>query len=1095
MLAGPLRANGGARRRGARQDIVLEGGTPVPRPLRDSLYIYGFHDPGGEQIMLDAGVPGWVLVTEAIGHDPNNRTGGDYRGLSDRELGVIVRLNNGYNPDGTLPFEREYANFARRCANFVAASQGAHLWIIGNETNHPIEWPGAVWNWGPGWPAPVSPDKRGEEITPVRYASCYRQCRNAIKAVPGHEGDQVLVAAPAPWNILLTYPGNPNGDWVKYFSDMLAAVGAGNLDGITLHTYTHGASPALITSEEKMGDPRFAHLRYHFRAYMDFMAVIPQAMRSLPVYITESNQGDQAWENANTGWVRAAYTEIDRWNRASAQKIRNLLLYRWPQVPGDRWGIEGKAGVIEDFRGALGARYQWSVGEDQWAALRRRVTELEAAAAALEDEIVAVNKAALEAAALRKDAEALQAQINAMKPADLARQLDALEAQIKALEDALNGPVPDGHLQIVYKIGQLPAGTGAYPTRDESAIKRVVVHHTVTPGDVTPERLAQAAVGRGLPGIQYHYVVSADGTVYATQPHSAVVAQTNKPEVNADSLAVALAGDFTNVPPPPAQMESAARLIADLLMRYKLPTSAVVGRRELEATGSPGNQWMAGAKYKDPLLARAQAIIDAEATPDVPALKRRIAELEAQVAGLNAQIAALTRDLDAANKQKADLQGQLSASQAQVSALQARITQLETTVQQQAAEIERLKAQLGGSTPGRVAKPAVVDMVDKLPKHPTLPPYGKRTRPISMIVVHHTDTPKTTTVQSIAQYHVFGERKNAQGEVIKAQWPGVGYHFLVDPQGVIYQGQRESTRSYHVGGDPNDYSVAISLIGRFMRKNYDGTDRPPEDQVPTPQQLRSAGQLAAWLMQEHNVKEDQIKGHRDVWPKATVCPGEHWKSGLNWYPRLIEEVRTAQQGGTAPVQRMQMYLLFWDHAPLTGGAAWAEADWRSAQGYIARFRPTTGFSVADAMLAQNVVIVGGEAGVSGADETRLRQAGATVHRLAGKDEADTKRMLDELAQKGTPWPGAPVQPVAQPREFEAFFEGGDTIIFPDEWTMPDGWTVPEEALPESHPQQPSTAYPKTLEELLGTGSGAGADPPQIPKVFPPAPGEQEEGRE
>ena len=49
---------------------------------------------------------------------------------------------------------------------------------------------------------------------------------------------------------------------------------------------------------------------------------------------------------------------------------------------------------------------------------------------------------------------------------------------------------------------------------------------------------------------------------------------------------------------------------------------------------------------------------------------------------------------------------------------------------------------------------------------------------------------------------------------------------------MITQGQRESTRSYHVGGDPNDYSVAISLIGRFMRKNYDGTDRAPEDQVP-----------------------------------------------------------------------------------------------------------------------------------------------------------------------------------------------------------------------------------------------------------------------
>ncbi len=215
----------------------------MARALNDSLFIYGFHDPGSEQIMLDAGVPGWVLVTEAIGSDPNDRSGQDYRRFSDRGLGVIVRLNNGYNPGGTLPYEREYPNFARRCGNFAAASQGAHLWIVGNETNHPIEWPGAEWQWGPGWPAPVSPDKRGEDITPARYASCYKQCRAAIRAVSGRGEDQVLVAGPAPWNTLLTYPGNPSGDWVKYFADILNAIGAGNLDGIVLHTYTHGASP------------------------------------------------------------------------------------------------------------------------------------------------------------------------------------------------------------------------------------------------------------------------------------------------------------------------------------------------------------------------------------------------------------------------------------------------------------------------------------------------------------------------------------------------------------------------------------------------------------------------------------------------------------------------------------------------------------------------------------------------------------------------------------------------------------------------------------------------------------------------------------
>ena len=379
----------------------------------------------------------------------------------------------------------------------------------------------------------------------------------------------------------------------------------------------------------------------------------------------------------------------------------------------------------------------------------------------------------------------------------------------------------------------------------------------------------------------------------------------------------------------------------------------------------------------------------------------------------------------------------------------------------------------------------MVDKVDQLAHHPTLPPYSKRTRPISMIVIHHTDTPKTMTVEKIAEYHVFGERKDAQGNVIKAQWPGIGYHFLIGPDGVITQGQRESTRSYHVGGDPNDYSVAISLIGRFMRKNYDGTDRAPEDQVPTPLQLKSAGQLAAWLMQEYDVPLEQIKGHRDVWPKSTVCPGEHWKAGLNWYPDLIQQIQAAQAaaGGT-DTKPIPLYLLFWDH-----GNAWAQGDWNSAQGYIARFRPTAGFSVNDALQAQRVVIVGGPLGVSAQDEGKLKAAGVEVYRLSGKDEADTKRMLDELAQQGTPWPGAPGEPAA-PLALEApqGVSGLDEVIFPDEWTMPDDWQLPETALSENQPQQPKPAYPEDLGELLGVPPEV--PPPSVPKVFVPAPGQE-----
>ncbi len=91
------------------------------------------------------------------------------------------------------------------------------------------------------------------------------------------------------------------------------------------------------------------------------MDAIPDDMRHLPVYITETDQGDEPWRDDNSGWVKAAYGEIDDWNQNNSQKIRSLILYRWPNI--DRWYIEGKSGVIEDFQEALAFGYKWTTDE------------------------------------------------------------------------------------------------------------------------------------------------------------------------------------------------------------------------------------------------------------------------------------------------------------------------------------------------------------------------------------------------------------------------------------------------------------------------------------------------------------------------------------------------------------------------------------------------------------------------------------------------------------------------------------------------------------------------------------------------------------
>jgi hypothetical protein len=331
----------------------------TPR-VGESRYIYGFHDP------FDRGIfgqrRGWVLVTEGIGRDPQAAGGNRdlYADWSERGFGVIVRLNHGYREAGTLPEPQHYSNFAATCASWVKRSidparpaQGCHIWIIGNEMNNPREWPGNVNAVG------------GTPITPEGYADCFNQVYDVIKAA---QPDAIV----CPGAIDPYYgPGSDNGDW---FRRMLAHIT--QLDGFALHTYTHGPDPDLITSMRRFGmdhagnwtDPgnilRWQY--YNFYAYRTYMDMIPTRWRDLPVFITETDQ-DESWADANSGWVQAAYAEIDRWNQEPhAQQIRALLLYRWPKIgdwpnnpQDDRWWIAGKQGVIDDFKAALSHSYRW----------------------------------------------------------------------------------------------------------------------------------------------------------------------------------------------------------------------------------------------------------------------------------------------------------------------------------------------------------------------------------------------------------------------------------------------------------------------------------------------------------------------------------------------------------------------------------------------------------------------------------------------------------------------------------------------------------------------------------------------------------------
>jgi hypothetical protein len=147
---------------------------------------------------------------------------------------------------------------------------------------------------------------------------------------------------------------------------------------------------------------------------------------------------------------------------------------------------------------------------------------------------------------------------------------------------------------------------------------------------------------------------------------------------------------------------------------------------------------------------------------------------------------------------------------------------------------------------------------------------GLEYSPVTHLIVHHTVSANESTnwaavVRAIWNFHTYSRG-----------WGDIGYNYLVDPNGVIYEG--------HLGGDDvvgthasgaNAGSMAVALLGTF------GTYNPPTPMVD------SATDLLSWKADQRDIDVfdasdtlpnidwglPNLMGHRDVYG-TTECPGD-----------------------------------------------------------------------------------------------------------------------------------------------------------------------------------------------------------------------------
>jgi len=192
------------------------------------------------------------------------------------------------------------------------------------------------------------------------------------------------------------------------------------------------------------------------------------------------------------------------------------------------------------------------------------------------------------------------------------------------------------------------------------------------------------------------------------------------------------------------------------------------------------------------------------------------------------------------------------------------------------------------TAPGQLARPSLVSRTEwGCPDGQSSASWSPQYTAVTHLVVHHTATTNVSSdwpaqVRSIWTVHTY-----TRG------WGDIGYNYLIDPLGVIYEGRS--------GGDDvigahfschNANTMGVALLGDY------------ESASPTPEARGSLERLLAWKASQSGIDPlgrtdhpgtqltlDNISGHRDGNDSPTVCtitscPGDQLYS-------LLPEIRTA----------------------------------------------------------------------------------------------------------------------------------------------------------------------------------------------------------
>ncbi len=172
----------------------------------------------------------------------------------------------------------------------------------------------------------------------------------------------------------------------------------------------------------------------------------------------------------------------------------------------------------------------------------------------------------------------------------------------------------------------------------------------------------------------------------------------------------------------------------------------------------------------------------------------------------------------------------------------------------------------GGSYPGPASPTQTFGGAIPRNTWATGSPIATRMDPLTgiyRITLHHDGmTPFTSTSQGDAGARIDSIRRAHQAQ----GWGDVGYHFIVDPAGRVWEGRSLQYQGAHVK-DQNPGNIGIVCLGNFER------------QTPSPAQVNAMRDFVRRVQAAYRIPTSRVQTHREL--AATLCPGVSMQVKIN----------------------------------------------------------------------------------------------------------------------------------------------------------------------------------------------------------------------